>query len=183
MAEAFREAISGPHFTVTVSNLPPGKYVARLGMVETVYTNAGQRVFDITCGQQTLASNLDLLVAAGGLAKVYFVTGQVEQTGDTIGSLTFDFLGQTNDAELNTFELEDAAGTSLVSMRAADLLEVDGVAALLAPVIARAALLEGSLLAPEHPGQRSHPPDVAGGKSAAIAQWRAGHSATRRSGL
>ena len=60
MAEAFREAIFGPHFTVTVSNLPPGKYVARLGMVETVYTNAGQRVFDITCGQQTLASNLDL---------------------------------------------------------------------------------------------------------------------------
>ncbi|HEV2438380.1 MAG TPA: glycoside hydrolase family 3 C-terminal domain-containing protein [Verrucomicrobiae bacterium] len=135
MAEAFREAISGPHFTVTVSNLPPGKYVARLGMVETVYTNAGQRVFDVTCGQQTLASNLDLFVAAGGVGKAYFVTGQVDQTGVTMGSLTFDFLGQTNDAELNTFELEDAAGTSLVSLRAADLLEVNGVAALQAPVI------------------------------------------------
>ncbi len=135
MAEAFREAISGPHFTVTVSNLPPGKYVARLGMVETVYTNAGQRVFDITCGPQTLASNLDLFVAAGGSGKVYFVTGQVDQTGVALGSLTFDFLGHTNDAELNTFELEDAAGTSLVSMRAADLLEVHGVAALQAPVI------------------------------------------------
>src|SRR5579862_6901621 len=58
MAEAFRESISGPHFTVTVSNLPPGKYVARLGMVETVYTNAGQRRFDVNCGQQLLASNL-----------------------------------------------------------------------------------------------------------------------------
>ena len=67
--------------------------------------------------------------------KVWFVTGQVDQTGDTIGSLTFDFLGQTNDAELNTFELEDASGTSLVSMRAADLLEVDGAAALRAPVV------------------------------------------------
>ncbi len=135
MAEAFREAISGPHFTVTVSNLPPGKYLARLGMVETVYTNAGQRVFGITCGQQTLASNLDLLVAAGGTGKAYFVTGQVDQTGDPIGSLTFDFRGQTNDAELNTFELGDATGTSLISMRAADLLEVNGVAALQAPVI------------------------------------------------
>jgi len=135
MAEAFREAIFGPHFTVTASNLPPGKYVARLGMVETVYTNAGERVFDIACGRQTLASNLDLLVSAGGAGKVYFVTGQVEQTSDSIGSLTFDFLAKTNDAELNTFELEDAAGTSLVSMRAADLLKVNGLAALQAPVI------------------------------------------------
>ncbi|HKW27947.1 MAG TPA: glycoside hydrolase family 3 C-terminal domain-containing protein, partial [Verrucomicrobiae bacterium] len=135
MAEAFRESISGPHFTVTVSNLPPGKYVARLGMVETVYTNAGQRLFDVTCGQQLLASNLDLFVAAGGVGKAYFVTGQVDQAGVTIGSLTFDFVGRTNDAELNTFELGDATGTSLVSMRSADLLEVNGVAALQAPAI------------------------------------------------
>jgi len=135
LAEAFREAIAGPHFTVTVSNLPPGKYVARLGMVETVYTNAGQRVFDITCGPQTLAGNLDLLVAADGAGKACFVTGQVDQTSDPFGPLTFDFLGKTNDAELNTFELDDATGTSLVSMRAADLLEVNGTAALQAPVI------------------------------------------------
>jgi len=133
MAEAFRESISGPHFTVTVSNLPPGSYIVQLGMVETVYTNAGQRVYDITCGQQTLASNLDLLVAAGGPARAYFVTGRVDQTSDTIGSLTFDFIGQTNGAELNTFELKDAAGTSLVSMRSADLLEVNGISALLPP--------------------------------------------------
>ena len=169
MAEAFREAISGPHFTVTVSNLPPGKYVARLGMVETVYTNAGQRVFDITCGQQTLASNLDLLVAAGS-GKVCFVTGQVDQTGVTIGSLTFDFRGQTNDAELNTFELDDATGTTLISMRAADLLEVNGVAALQAPVIQGPLYWKDPLIAHEHPDQRPDSADVAGGKSAAIAQ-------------
>jgi beta-glucosidase len=134
MAEAFRESISGPHFTVTVSNLAPGSYLARLGMVETVYTNAGQRVFDITCGQQTLASNLDLLAAAGGSAKAYFVTGRVDQTSDLVGSLTFDFTGHnTNGAELNTFELEDTNGISLVTMRSADLLEVNGIAALLPP--------------------------------------------------
>ncbi len=136
MAEAFREAISGPHFAVTVSNVPPGKYVARLGMVETVYTNAGLRRIDITCGTRTLASNLDLLAAAGRSGQVYFVTGQVDQASDGIGTLTFDFIGQTNDAELNTFELEDATGTVLVSMRAADLLEVNGVAALQPPAIA-----------------------------------------------
>jgi len=136
MAEAFRESISGPHFTVTVSNLAPGSYVVRLGMVETVCTNVGQRVFDITCGPQTLASNLDLFVAAGGSAKAYFVTGRVDQTNDMFGSLLFDFIGHntgTNGAELNTFELEDTNGTSLVSMRSADLLEVNGLAALLPP--------------------------------------------------
>jgi beta-glucosidase len=135
MAEAFREAIAGPHFTVTVSNLPPGSYVARLGMVETVYTNAGQRVFDVTCGRQTLASNLDLLVAADGMAKAFFLTSRVDQTSETVGSLTFDFIGRTNDAELNTFDLEDTNGTSLVSMRSADLLEVNGIAALQPPHI------------------------------------------------
>jgi beta-glucosidase len=138
MAEAFRESISGPHFTVTVSNLPPGTYIARLGMVETVCTNAGQRVFDVTCGPQTLVSNLDLFVAAGSSARVYFVTGQVDQTSDPIGSLRFDFIGHnigTNGAELNTFELDDTNGTSLVSMRSADLLEVNGTSALLPPQV------------------------------------------------
>ncbi len=135
MTEAFREAIYGPHFTVTVSNLPPGKYVARIGMVETVYTNAGQRVFDITCGRQAIASNLDLFAAAGGARKVYFVTGQVDQASDTIGSLAFDFIGRTDMAELNTFELEDVSGTSLISLRAADLLEVTDATALKPPVI------------------------------------------------
>ena len=134
MAEAFRESISGPHFTVTVSNLAPGSYVVQLGMVETVSTNAGQRVFDVTCGQQTIARNLDLFVAAGGSAKAYFVTGRVDQTSDLFGSLTFDFIGHgTNSAELNTFELEDTNGISLVSMRSADLLEVNGFAALKPP--------------------------------------------------
>jgi beta-glucosidase len=134
MAEAFREAIYGPHFMVTVSNLPPGKYVARMGMVETVYTNAGERLFDITCGQQVLASNLDLFATAGA-ARVYFVTGQVEQASDTISSLTFNFVGRTNDAELNTFELENASGISLVSLRSADLLEIEDATALQPPVI------------------------------------------------
>ncbi len=133
-AEAFRESIYGPHFTLTVSNLPPGKYAARMGMVETMYTNTGERVFDIACGRQIIASNLDL-VAAAGAGKVYFVTGQVGQASDTIGSLAFDFIGRTNDAELNTFELEDASGTALISMRAADLLQVEDAAALKPPVV------------------------------------------------
>ena len=136
MAQAFRESISGPHFTVTVSNLPPGKYVVHIGMVETVQTNAGERVFDILCGQQVIASNLDLITAAGGERKAYFVAGQVEQAGSDIGALAFDFIGHgTSDAEMNAFELQDATGVSLISMRASDLLPIEDSAALTPPVI------------------------------------------------
>ena len=112
LAQAFRESLHGPHFTVTVSNLPPGRYIARIGMVEVAYTN--ESVFDITCGPQVIASNLDLF-ATVGTAKVYFVTGQVEQASDAIGSLAFDFIGRSGDAELNSFDLDDSSGTALVS--------------------------------------------------------------------
>ena len=57
-----------------MSDLPPGKYSALIGLVEVDFTNAGQRVFDITCGGQTLASNLDIFAAAGGAGKVYFIS-------------------------------------------------------------------------------------------------------------
>ena len=132
LAQAFRESLYGPHFTVTVSNLPPGKYVARIGMVEVAHTN--ENVFDITCGQTVIASNLDLFATVGA-AKVYFVTGQVEQASDAIGSLAFDFVARIGDAELNTFELHDASGTSLVSLRASDLLPVENADALKPPVV------------------------------------------------
>ena len=50
--EAFREEIYGTNFTVSVPNLPAGKYTVLIGLAEVVYTNAGQRMFDITCGNQ-----------------------------------------------------------------------------------------------------------------------------------
>ena len=53
--EAFREEIYGTNFTLSVPNLPAGQYTVQIGLAEMVFTNAGQRVFDITCGNQTLA--------------------------------------------------------------------------------------------------------------------------------
>ncbi len=132
LAQAFRESLHGPHFTVTVSNLPPGRYIARIGMVEVAHTN--ENVFDITCGRQVIASNLDLF-ATVGTAKVYFVTGQVEQASDAIGSLAFDFIARSGDAELNAFDLDDASGTALISLRGADLLPVENAEALKPPVV------------------------------------------------
>ncbi|MGD0207216.1 MAG: glycoside hydrolase family 3 C-terminal domain-containing protein [Verrucomicrobiota bacterium] len=135
--EAFREEIYGTNFTVSVPNLPAGKYTVLIGLAEVVYTNAGQRVFNITCGNQTLARNLDLFTAAGGAGQVLLLTNRIDFPGDTAhGPFTLAFTGRTNTAKLNTFELKDASGQSLISMQAADLIDTEDTNALQAPVVA-----------------------------------------------
>jgi beta-glucosidase len=135
--EAFREGIYGTNFTLSVSGLPAGQYAVLLGFTEVDFTNAGQRVFDIVCGKQVLASNLDIFAAAGGAGKVYFVTGQVEHADDTLGGpLTFMFIGRTNAAKLNSFELDDVSGWPFIFVRAADLLDVEDTALLKQPIVA-----------------------------------------------
>jgi beta-glucosidase len=134
--EAFREEICGTNFTLTVSDLPAGKYTVQIGLVEVDCSAPGQRVFDITCGSQVLASNLDIFAAAGGTGKVYFVTGQVDYDGDAVhGPLAFTFTGRTNEAKLNSLEILDASGRSLVYMRAADLIDAGDAGALKVPDI------------------------------------------------
>ncbi len=135
--EAFREEIYGTNFSVAVPNLPAGKYTAVIGLAEVDFLNAGQRAFDIACGGQMLASNLDIFAAIGGAGKVLLLTNQIDFPGDALrGPLTFNFIGRTNAAKLNTFELRDANGVSIISMRAADLVDAADAAALKIPVVA-----------------------------------------------
>jgi beta-glucosidase len=134
--EAFREEIYGTNFSVTVPNLPAGKYTAIIGLAEVDFLNAGQRAFDIACGEQTLASNLDIFATAGGAGKVLLLTEKIDFPGDALrGPLALNFTGRTNTAKLNTFELRDAAGQSLISLRAADLVDAEDAAALKIPVV------------------------------------------------
>jgi beta-glucosidase len=135
--EAFREEIHGAHFTLSVPDLPAGKYTARIGLVETVHTNAGLRAFDITCGNQTLARNLDIFSAAGGAGRVLLLTNQIDYSGDDArGPLTFTFIGRKGEAKLNLFELKDASRQSLISFQAADLIDAEDTNALQPPVVA-----------------------------------------------
>jgi beta-glucosidase len=135
--EAFREEISGANFTVSVPHLPAGKYTVLLGFAEIVYTNTGQRTFDITCGDQTIAHNLDIFTAAGGAGRVLGLTNRIDFPGDAAGGpLTFTFSGRKNRAKLNTFELKDASRQSLISFQATDLINAEDTNALQAPVIA-----------------------------------------------
>ena len=96
--EAFREEIYGTNFTVSVPNLPAGKYTVLIGLAEIVFTNAGQRAFDITCGNQTLARNFDVFTAAGGAGRVLLLTNRIDFPGDAAqGPFTLAFTGRTKD--------------------------------------------------------------------------------------
>ena len=66
LPEAYREDVNGPRFTVTVSNLPAGKYTIDIAAAETTAAKAGDHVFDVSAGDQVLAKDYDLVTAAGG---------------------------------------------------------------------------------------------------------------------
>jgi beta-glucosidase len=133
---AFREEISGKNFAVSVQNLPAGTYTLQIGFAETDFTNAGRRLFDITCGDQIIASNLDIFASAGGAGKAIYLTNEIDFPGDALhGPLTVNFTGRTGVAKLNTLEVRDVANNSLISMRAADLVGLTDAAALKIPEV------------------------------------------------
>jgi beta-glucosidase len=134
--EAFREEIYGTNFSVTVPNLPAGKYTIVIGLAEVDFLNSGQRAFDIACGDQMLASNLDIFAVAGGAGNVLLLTNRIDFAGDALGGpLALHFIGRTGAAKLNTFELRDANGVSIISLRAADLVDASDPVALIIPVV------------------------------------------------
>ena len=182
--EAFREEIYGTNFTLSVSGLPAGKYGVVIGVAEVDFTNAGQRVFDITCGDRVLASNLDIFAAAGGAGKVLLLTNRVDHADDALhGPLTFTFTGRIGPAKLNSFELKDDSGQSIIYVRAADMINVEDSVALKQPVVEGPEIWKDAVAADGRPRQGPRAPDVARGKSPADAQRRPGDSAAGRSRL
>jgi len=134
--EMFREEIQGGNFTLSVPDLSPGKYTVLLGFAEVDYTAAGQRAFDITCGDQILAHNFDIFAAAGGAGKACYLTNRIDFPGDAAQRpLTLTFTGRNKTAKFNTFELRDASGLSLIAMSATDLINAEDAAALQPPVV------------------------------------------------
>ena len=133
--EAFREEIYGTNFTVSIPNLDPGKYTVTIGEAETHFDTAGQRQFDVRCGDLCLATNFDVFAAAGGANKVCFLSAGVEHSNDAVGGpLTLTFIARKDNAKLNTLEVKNAAGTVLLSMKAADLVDT-GDTAMAPPVV------------------------------------------------
>jgi beta-glucosidase len=120
---AFRHEIYGKSFTLTVPNLPAGRYALEFGFAELKQQAAGERLFDILCGAQALATNVDLFALAPGTNRAWRLRSEVEHPGDALrGPLAMQFVAQRGRAKLNTFEVRDSGGTVLVSMKASDLV-------------------------------------------------------------
>ena len=133
---AFREEINGTNFTVSIAHLPAGKYTIVIGEVETLASAAGDRVFDVTSGDASLARDFDIFAKAGGAGKVCSVTGTVEHEDDTIkGALTVSFAAGKGVAKFNTFEIKDASGASVISFNASELADAFSGAASQIPEI------------------------------------------------
>jgi beta-glucosidase len=134
---AFRDEIHGVNFALTVPDLEAGKYTLEIGVAELQFDKAGRRLFDIVCGDQVIATNLDIVAAAGGMNKVLRIRAEVAHPGDAAhGPLSVQFLGRRGRAKLNTFEVRNAAGASIVFMKVADLITGNDPAAFVEPVIA-----------------------------------------------
>jgi len=147
-AEAFREDVNGKNFNVTIRNLPAGTYAVVLRAVETEAGQPGERVFDVNAGETVLAKDFDLFTAAGGARKVASLTGLVEKPDDALrGPLTLWFSASKGRAKFNTLEVLNAAGESVVFVRAAELADAFSGAATRVPEIGEPAIWRD----PAHP--------------------------------
>ena len=135
---AFREQIEGANFTVTVGNLGPGRYAINIGEAETYFRKAGLRSLNVTANGATIADGLDIFAAAGGMNKVYTITGHTDvHTNDTgRGSLTITFTGVKGNAKFNTLEIQTETGAEIDSLNAADFANPITAAQSQPPVVA-----------------------------------------------
>jgi beta-glucosidase len=135
-AAAFREEINGKNFTVSISNLPAGKYAILIGEADTLVSEPGERLFDVASGDVAIASNFDIVATAGGAKKVCNITGAVEHDDDSLrGPLTITFTAVKNTAKFNTIEVKNASGASVVAFKASDLAEPSSATATRIPEI------------------------------------------------
>jgi beta-glucosidase len=180
-AAAFREEINGKNFTVTSANLPAGKYTIIIGEVETLASAPGERVFDVTSGEVTLAKNFDIIATAGGARKVCSITGVVEHEDDSLkGPLTVSFSASKDNAKFNTFEIRNSSGASVVAFSASEMADAFSAAATNIPEINEAPIWrEASQLLPARVNDLIRRMSLA----EKVAQLRNGAPAIRRLGL
>jgi beta-glucosidase len=135
-AAAFREEITGTNFTISISHLPAGRYTIVIGEVETLLSEPGERLFDVTSGDVMLATDFDIVATAGGARKVCYITGAVDHDDDSLrGPLKVSFMAVKNTAKFNTFEVKAVSGASVVAFNASELAEPFSVAAVRIPEI------------------------------------------------
>ncbi|MDQ5980326.1 MAG: beta-glucosidase [Verrucomicrobiota bacterium] len=140
-SEAYREDVNGPGFTVAIANLPAGRYTIEIAAAETQANAAGERVFDVSAGDQVLAKDFDLFVAAGGRRKAATITGTVEKSDDALrGPLRLVFAARKGHAKFNRVSIKDAGGAEVVGFAASDLADAFSRAAMVPPEVKEPAI-------------------------------------------
>lgn len=146
-ANAYCEDVNGPRFTVTVSNLPAGRYEIVIGAAETKAEAAGQRVFSVSAGDTVLAQDFDLFATAGGVRKVATIRGTIEKPDDALrGPLRLEFSARTGNAKFNTVSIKNASGEEIVAFAATDLADAFSRAAMVPPVVTEPAIWRDATL-------------------------------------
>jgi len=142
---AYLEDVNGPRFTVTISNLPAGRYTIEINAAETTATAAGERVYDVVAGDQVLAKDFDLYVAAGGSRKAATIRGAIEKSDDALrGPLRLSFNASKGQAKFNTVSIKDQSGAEVVTFAASDLADAFSRAAMVPPDVKEPAIWRDS---------------------------------------
>ena len=140
-AAAYREDVNGTNFSVTIAHLPAGKYTLAIGTAETVVSAAGERVFDVTAGEVSLAKDFDIFATAGAARKATTIGGTIEHSDDSLrGPLKLTFVSSKGNAKFNTVEVKDVTGGSVVSFSASELADAFSAAAVRVPDIKEPAI-------------------------------------------
>ena len=146
----FREDVNGTNFAVTLAQVPAGKYTITIGAAETVASAAGERVFDVSAGESSLAKNFDIFAAAGGARKVATITGSVNHEDDSLrGPLKITFVASKGNAKFNTIQIKNESGASVVSFSASELADAFSAAAVRIPEISEPPIWRDPSQAPE----------------------------------
>ena len=121
---SFCESISGDRFAVTVQKLPAGRYTLVIGAVETEWERVGKRSFSVTCGDEVLDQDFDIVAEADGPWKVSYLIVETEHSDDTLrGPLKVVFKGVKGLAKFNTFEILNESGEMVVSFCASEIAD------------------------------------------------------------
>lgn len=120
----YRDEVYGLKLTATVSGLPAGKYRVVFYEMESYWSEAGERKFDISVHGQKLASDVDLFAEAGGQHKPFKIEREFEHPGDAQrGPVAFEFLAKTNYAKFNGIRIYDESGEPVACVKAEELAD------------------------------------------------------------
>ncbi len=135
-AAAYREDVNGASFIVSIATLPAGTYTITIGAAETSAAAVGERVFDVTAGDVSIARDFDIFATAGGARKVATISGTIDHAEDAIrGPLKISFVASKGTAKFNTIDIKRADGTSILSLVASELADTFSAAAARVPAV------------------------------------------------